>query len=121
MRLFNLKKIPFSIAHNDTRRKSILKVGQSLSDMQTINYVFMKHGQTMVKHRHSDCEEFYIFLKGKGTMKISDSTIPVSKNTSILITPGEVHSIENITTESLEFITIRVLIKKSQAPSTMGK
>ncbi len=44
-------------------------------------------------HEHSDREEVYYFLAGKGAMVIGDKTVNVTGGTAVYVAPGPFHTV----------------------------
>lgn len=77
-----------------------------LSDMTTSS-TLLKPGKNTRGHSHDDQEEVYIFLNGKGEMKVDDNIIPVEKDSVVSIQKGQFHQVFNHSDEEdLLFIAI---------------
>ncbi|MFW9843566.1 MAG: cupin domain-containing protein [Candidatus Thorarchaeota archaeon] len=62
--------------------------------------------ENSLPHRFFEASEVYYILKGKGVMHINNETAEVSSGDTIYIPPQAVQWIENISSESLEFLCI---------------
>ena len=100
-------KIPVTLAHNMIPRKALIKVGDSKTNLQTINDAYLKAGQFFLPHIHNDSEEIYYFLEGRGIISIDKKEIDIKQGDCILIEAGESHGLKNTGINSLRFITIR--------------
>jgi mannose-6-phosphate isomerase-like protein (cupin superfamily) len=110
MKIKNIKEIKNSLAHNEIKRKQLVKPGDLLSRIQTVNYAWLEKGESFSPHKHDDCEELYFFLSGKGLMKINEKEFQVKKNDFVVVEVGEWHSLKNPYSEKLVFFTVRVMI-----------
>lgn len=110
MKIINTKEIEMTLAHNTVPRKSLIKVGDSKSKLQTVNDAYLEPGMNFKPHIHTDCEEVYYFLDGEGEMLVNDNKIQVNKGTCILVEAGESHGLINTGSTRLRFITVRILL-----------
>lgn len=109
MKIIKADEIKETLAHNSVPRKSLIKVGDSKTNLQTVNDAYLEPGKGFEPHVHSDCEEVYYFLDGNGEMVINERKIPVESGTCVLVEAGESHGLTNTGSVFLRFITIRIL------------
>lgn len=69
-------------------------------------------GTAVGEHLHSDNEEFYYVLKGKGEMTVDGDTYKMEPGFIGLIKNGKAHSMKNIGDEELQMIVVEVELKK---------
>lgn len=105
-----INKTETSFAHNQIKRKSLIKTGELKSNIQTVNYAWLDRGEGFNPHKHNDCEELYFFLEGKGVMKIDEKEFQVEKGDFVVVEKGEWHSVKNPFEKKLIFFTVRILI-----------
>jgi len=110
MKNYNVKNISTTLAHNEIKRKQLIKPGDLRSKIQTVNYAWLEKGESFSPHKHDDCEELYFFLSGKGVMKINEKEFQVKKDDFVVVEVGEWHSLKNPCSEKLVFFTVRVMI-----------
>lgn len=110
MKLLKINQIPTTFAHNQVKRKNLIKPGDLRSKIQTVNYAWLEAGESFKAHKHDDCEELYFFLEGKGVMKINEKEYIVKKGDFLIIEIGEWHSLRNPYNNKLVFFTVRILI-----------
>lgn len=110
MRKIKLKAIKTTLAHNQIKRKSLIRVGELESNIQTVNYAWLERGEGFDQHKHDDCEELYFFLEGKGMMKSDEKEFIVEKGDFVVVEKGEWHSLKNSFEKKLIFFSIRVKI-----------
>ena len=67
---------------------------------------FLKKGMKVYPHKHPQ-KELYIFVRGKGTMRVDDKEIPVGERDVVFIPPNSMHTAWNDDEEDLEFILVR--------------
>jgi mannose-6-phosphate isomerase-like protein (cupin superfamily) len=110
MKKINIKSIKTTLAHEEIKRKALVKVGELKSKVQTVNYAWLEPNQSFSPHKHDDCEELYFFLEGKGKMRINDRIFEVKKNDFVVVEVGEWHNLKNTSLKKLLFLTVRILI-----------
>ncbi|MGH9356584.1 MAG: cupin domain-containing protein, partial [Terriglobia bacterium] len=71
-------------------------------------------------HTHSEAEQVYYILKGKGLMTLDGKDHVVEPNTAIFIPPGVAHGIANTGLKDLVFIVVTVPPEISRADSAVG-
>lgn len=62
--------------------------------------------KSTIGHSHSDAEEIYIFIDGKGIMEVGEKTIKVKTDDIVLVKAGDFHRVHNKTKKILKFWTI---------------
>jgi mannose-6-phosphate isomerase-like protein (cupin superfamily) len=67
---------------------------------------FLKKGMKVYPHRHPH-KELYIFVRGKGTMRVDSKEMPVGEMDVVYIPPNCMHTAWNDGAEDLEFILVR--------------
>ena len=67
---------------------------------------FLKKGMKVYPHKHPQ-KELYIFVRGKGTMRVDNKEIPVVERDVVFIPPNSMHTAWNDDEEDLEFILVR--------------
>ncbi len=110
MKILNINKIPITLAHNEIKRKLLIKPGNLKSKIQTVNYAWLEAGESFTPHKHDDCEELYFFLEGEGKMRINDNEFIVKKGDFIVVEVGEWHSVKNESNKKLVFFTLKIKI-----------
>jgi mannose-6-phosphate isomerase-like protein (cupin superfamily) len=110
MDFIDINTIPLTLAHNEIKRKQLIKPGDLRSRIQTVNYAWLEKGESFSPHKHDDCEELYFFLSGKGVMKINEKEFQIKKDDFVVVEVGEWHSLKNPYSKKLIFFTVRVLI-----------
>jgi mannose-6-phosphate isomerase-like protein (cupin superfamily) len=63
-------------------------------------------GRSTFFHSHAQSEEMYFFLSGKGKMTLADENFMVKSGDTVLIAPGQAHSVTNSGTEDLVFLCV---------------
>jgi len=111
MRIINLNQLDITKAHNEVKRKAIIKVGDLKSKIQTINEAWLDPNEGFSPHTHTDCEEIYFIQEGAGALTIDDQIYQIKKGDWIVIEQNEAHSMKNTSqTDPLKYISIRTLI-----------
>ena len=83
------------------------------------NWTFVDHllippGASVGRHFHSGVEEVYLVIKGRGTITVDDKTAELITGDAVPIRAGETHSLENTSSEPLEFIIYGVALEKGK-------
>lgn len=110
MKILNPKTTKTTLAHNQIKRKQLIKVGDLRSNIQTVNYAWLEAGESFEPHKHDDCEEIFFIIEGGGVFKINDNEFIVGPNDCIIVEKGENHSLENLFKLKLIFLSIRIKI-----------
>lgn len=110
MKIIKAGEINETLAHGSVPRRSLIKVGDSKTKLQTINDAYLEPGVGFEPHVHKDCEEVYYFLEGTGEMVIDNNKIQVGKGVCILVEADESHGLTNTGGTRLRFITLRILL-----------
>lgn len=67
---------------------------------------FLKKGMKVYPHKHPD-REVYIFVNGRGIMKVDEEEFLVAKGDAVYIEPNSLHTTWNNEDTDLEFILLR--------------
>lgn len=110
MKILNPKTTKTTLAHNQFKRKQLIKPGDLKSKIQTVNYAWIEVGESFEPHKHDDCEEIFFIIEGGGVFKINDNEFIVGPNDCIIVEKGENHSLENLFKLKLIFLSIRIKI-----------
>lgn len=108
MRIIDSNKLDVTLAHSAVPRKSLMKVGDSKTKLQTVNDAYLDPGQGFEPHIHDDSEEIYYFLEGVGEMLVNGKIVPVKEGVCLQIEIGESHGLTNTGSSRLRFLTIRL-------------
>ncbi|MCB1198566.1 MAG: cupin domain-containing protein [Deltaproteobacteria bacterium] len=76
------------------------------STLHSLAHVLIPPGKSVTPHFHKMSEETYHFTKGKALMRVDGEEKEISAGTSVLIMPGQVHSLINHTHLDVEFYAI---------------
>jgi mannose-6-phosphate isomerase-like protein (cupin superfamily) len=102
MDLKEYKKKAELIRDNDIYRVYDLKSLQRL----TLSLTELKPKKSTTGHSHDDAEEIYVFLSGKGEMKIDQEKEKVAKGDIVLVPKGKFHQVRNKGVSALKFWAI---------------
>ena len=69
-----------------------------------LHYTILPPKTSIGFHLHSDTEEVYIVLEGKGTIMVNDMEKAVGKGDVILANPGDSHGLINDSESNLEIL-----------------
>ena len=95
-------------------RSYITKDGSSIKELmhpsthgnanQSFAEATVSPGVKTQAHRHQKSEELYHISQGSGRMALGERTFNVEVGDTVLIPPGTLHSIENISNEPLKIL-----------------
>ena len=97
------RSTPF-ITKDGSEIRSILDRTNSAATNQSLAEATLPPGGETEAHCHSQAEEIYYILRGRGLMTLEGEGREVGPGDAILIPPGTQHSIRNIGQESLVFL-----------------
>lgn len=116
MKLKHTADITVDTSHNGTVTRKVLLRNANTdpgSNILSMNEAYLDPGREVEEHQHSDAEEIFFILGGRGTMLVDDEPVPLAAGNLLLVEPGERHLLRNNGADLLTFITI--LVKRSQA------
>ena len=115
MRIIRGSEIEFVPAsHEDQERPGVLKRVLAQKDdlidgrVQMINWASLPAGSSFRAHYHEDMEEVFIILTGKVEMTVNGASHELLPGDAILIAPREVHTMQNLTDQDLEYIVLGI-------------
>jgi mannose-6-phosphate isomerase-like protein (cupin superfamily) len=83
----------------------LLARGQFGSRNLAITWVDGAPGSEQGLHRHSDNEQVYVIVRGRGVMKAGGEEQEVGPGTMVFIPPGTDHAIRNTGSDTLTFVS----------------
>ena len=110
MKLFHLKDIPKTIAHDNLTRQRFVAPGDLQSKIQTVNYVELQPGESYTPHFHPDCEECFFVLEGEAEAIITEKKVIIKKGDFLVLEPNEMHVFTNISRKIFVYFQFRVLL-----------
>ena len=110
MKVIKGKDLKETMVHGGIIRKKLLSSVDVKSKLQTVNDAVLLPNKSFINDYHADCEEIYYFLEGTGEMKIDKKIFKVNTDDCIVIEPKETHSLKNISSINLRWISIRIMI-----------
>lgn len=69
--------------------------------------VLPPHTEVPYFHRHTDNEETYIILKGRGDFQIDDDCFPVSEGSVVRVAPAPSRGMRNSSNESMTYMVVQ--------------
>ncbi|HRN95910.1 MAG TPA: cupin domain-containing protein [Candidatus Levybacteria bacterium] len=112
IRSSELQFIPSS--HEDQQNPNVLKkVLLQKADLlpgrvQMVNWAQLQPQKTFNAHYHEDMTEVFLIIHGKVTMTVADMDVIVEKGDAIVVEPGEVHTMTNMSDQPLEYIVFGI-------------
>ncbi len=107
----SLKNIKIEVSAHGPLLKRLIKPSDNKGRLVNMNYVWLKKNEKTLPHTHTDSEECFVFLDGKGAITVGNKSIEVKKGDIITVFPGENHIVQNGNESLLRFITFRTLLK----------
>lgn len=115
MRIIRGSEIQFIPAsHEDQERPGVLKRVLAKRDdlvdgrVQMINWASLPAGSSFRAHYHEDMEEVFIILTGRVEMTVNSESHELAPGDAIVIAPREVHTMQNLTDQDLEYIVLGI-------------
>jgi len=100
----NRNQVSSYITKDSSEIRELLHPEKNPVKNQSLAEAIVQPQQTTAAHFHKKTEEIYFILKGTGEMRLDDRYFIVEKSDSVLISPGQVHSIKNIGDTKLRFL-----------------
>ncbi|MFC3799646.1 cupin domain-containing protein [Cohnella sp. GCM10012308] len=73
-----------------------------------VDYAVLPPGSAIGLHQHRGNEEFYLILKGSGSMQIGDSRFAVKAGDLILNPDGSTHGLRNCGSDDIHLFVVQV-------------
>ncbi|UZR96235.1 cupin domain-containing protein [Chondrinema litorale] len=91
-------------SHNNGEKIILLKNEETESLLTQTAIGILQPGETVEPHVHSDMEEFFYFLEGKGSYIIDNKTYTLQATSFIKIPIGKIHELKAEGNVPLKFI-----------------
>ncbi|MDP2917853.1 MAG: cupin domain-containing protein [Dehalococcoidia bacterium] len=104
MEIVNRNRVKPFITKDTAEIREILAPRNSSIKNQSLAEAKVRPGMTTIEHYHTNIEEIYYIIRGKGKMRIGDEVGEVKAGDGIAIMPGLKHRIENTGTCDLIFL-----------------
>ena len=98
--------------HLQGLKKVFIKNSDSENALTQFAYGCMEKLQQSGNHSHQTMDEYFYFLKGKGTYKVENDSVIVYPTTFIKIPAGTQHNLINSEDEPLEFIYFGIALSE---------
>ena len=115
MKIFRLKDMDWIPASHENPRspsvwkKVLLKKGDLLEGrVQMVNWCRMEPGKAFQAHYHEDMEEVFLILKGQAKILVNGKEAGMAEGEAVVIPPREVHVMENVGGEDLEYLAVGI-------------
>ncbi|MFQ5710665.1 MAG: cupin domain-containing protein [Candidatus Geothermarchaeales archaeon] len=76
----------------------------------------LEEKMAVTPHVHENVEEVYYIMEGRGEMRIGEEEKIVEEGDLVYIPPREIHSLIQVGSKPLRFITIRVVVSGMEKP-----
>lgn len=73
-----------------------------------LNWAQLPVGKSFRPHFHENMQEAFVIIRGQVTMKVDNEDIALDRGDAVLVSPREVHSMENTGKEVAEFIVFGI-------------
>ncbi|HET6946638.1 MAG TPA: cupin domain-containing protein [bacterium] len=104
--LVALLRTPEDRVRRDT--SLLLRPEQTGGGAITLGYTVVYPGCSTRGHAHSDREEIYVIVRGRGTVIVGDDTFEVGPDDAVYIPPGPSHTTRNPSPAPLEYYWMTV-------------
>ncbi len=96
------------VSHDpDILKRVFVRKGQ-LPKVTQISQTEFQPGQRTQAHAHPDMYEFYYVLEGEASFTVDERELRVGANSTVLVEPGETHTVANPGKELLKILVIAV-------------
>ena len=101
-------------SHEDPNDPGVLKRVLATKDhllngqVMMVNWSSLPVGKSFQAHYDEDMQEIFIILNGKVVMVVSEYFVELNRGDAILIDPREVHRMENVCDETVEYIVFGI-------------
>src|SRR5579862_8522076 len=110
MKIFHLKDIPKTLAHDNLTRQRFIAPGDLRSKVQTVNYVELHQDESYTPHVHPDCEESFFIIEGEAEAIIAGKKLIIKKGDFLVVEPKEMHVFTNTSQKIFIYFQFRVLL-----------
>ena len=100
----HLDQQPWYIAPDQSAAREIASPRNSRAVRLSIAEIIIPPGVEVHRHYHEVVEEIYYIVSGEGVMWLNGATRKVHPGDAIVIVPGEMHTIRNMTQAELKMI-----------------
>ena len=104
MEVINRNEVAAFITKDTSEVREILAPRNSSLKNQSLAEATVAAGKATETHYHSQSEEIYYILQGRGKMTIEGETREIKEGDGVAILPGRRHTIANIGDENLVFL-----------------
>ena len=101
------------VSHDPEIMKKVILRSSDADNVTQASTVYLKPGQATTAHIHADMTEIYTLTAGTVTFEINGETHTVSAPATVVIHPGETHSISNGSGAAAELNYIGILSTKA--------
>jgi mannose-6-phosphate isomerase-like protein (cupin superfamily) len=98
-----------SVSHNPEIKKRVLFSNGEIPNITQYAQARLEPGQVASGHTHMDMWEMFLCVDGNGTMKVNHTTFALHPGICVLVEPGEMHEIENTSSQQLVLNTLGVV------------
>jgi mannose-6-phosphate isomerase-like protein (cupin superfamily) len=87
--------------------KSFLKEALGLTGMELSLNKVPPGGQSPFLHRHTEHEELYLFVGGRGQVQVDGQVVDVREGSAVRVAPEGVRALRNTGTEPLYYVCVQ--------------
>lgn len=112
IRSSDLQFIPST--HEDQKNPNVVKkVLLEKADIhpgrvQMVNWAQLQPNATFEPHFHEDMTEVFLIIEGEVIMNVGGEEVSVKRGDAVVVEPGEVHTMTNLSARQLEYIVFGV-------------
>jgi mannose-6-phosphate isomerase-like protein (cupin superfamily) len=80
--------------------------------VQMINWANLGAGKTFAPHYHEDMQEIFVLVQGEAEITVGTETATLRRGDAVLIDPREIHQMQAIGSEDVEYVAIGITAKE---------
>lgn len=92
-----------------------------VSNWAFVDHLLIPPKASVGRHVHNGVDEVYFVIKGSGTIHVNDESADISYGDAVPVRAGEIHSLENNSTEPFELIIYGIALEKGKLDVTTVK
>ncbi len=82
--------------------------GPIVNESCSIALTHIQPGGGVIRHKHLESEETYIFISGSAEMVVNGETLAVTAGDTVVIHAGDIHELKQVGPEGIDFYAITI-------------
>ncbi len=88
--------------------------------VQMLNWARLPGGSAFQPHYHEDMQEVFVLLTGRVEMTCGESVLEMGPGDTVLVEPGEVHRMRNLTETDADYLVFGISAGKNGRTIVVG-